>query len=137
MTESRDASMAEVRASADVLLLALAKAEVPDAADAVRNLLRSGGNHFQYLATEIDNMVQTHAISEASLISRIDDAFPGKDTRAHREAHEAWMAREVSRSKLRQAIIEKSLTALVWMLLLGLGTAVWHWVKASISTAAS
>lgn len=132
MTDSRVASMADVRAATDEFIIALDAADLHDVACSVRNLVRSRDAHSQHLASEIDDMAQAHAVTTSAFTKRLDDAFPGKDARAHREAHEAWMGREARRAKLSQAIIEKSLIGLFWMVLLGLGTAVWQWVKASV-----
>lgn len=62
------------------------------------------------------------------------DAFPGGDVDGHRRYHQQLIASGEQRLKLRQAIIEKTLTSLVWAAMVGLAFAVWEWAKAHIKT---
>ena len=54
------------------------------------------------------------------------------DSPQHEDEHQyirLAMAREEKRSKLYDAIIEKSLASLVWSCLVGLGFAIWTYLK--------
>lgn len=59
-------------------------------------------------------------------------AFPDSDLRGHREYHDALIASAQQRVKLRQAVIEKSLTALIWAGLVWISIAVWNAFKHSL-----
>lgn len=47
----------------------------------------------------------------------------------HHDYVEIVLQREAERSALRRAVIEKSLGGLVWSAILGLGAAVWSYLK--------
>ena len=54
------------------------------------------------------------------------------------DTHEPMMKviieRELSRKKLRDAVIEKTLAGLVWAGIVFLAMAVWHWLKTNLSS---
>jgi len=60
-------------------------------------------------------------------------AFPGGDHDGHRRYHDLIIERETQRIKLRQAIIEKTLSGLVWMALCAVGLAIWHYFLNAVS----
>lgn len=54
------------------------------------------------------------------------------DVDKHRRQHEfldALMEREARRAAVQQAIIEKSLAGLVWSAMVGIGLAVWQYLR--------
>lgn len=55
-------------------------------------------------------------------------AFPADDVDGHRRYHELLIEHEQQRIHLRQAIIEKTLSGLIWMGLVFVGTSVWKYV---------
>ena len=81
-----------------------------------------------------------HAAEEARQINlRFDElkvllesAFPGGDPEEHRRYHNEVMDWMRERRDLWRAIKEKTLTALLWSALVGLGAAVWQTVKAKM-----
>lgn len=53
-------------------------------------------------------------------------AFPGSDFDGHRRYHETIVEMLAERRRLRQAIQEKTISGLVWMMIVGIGLAVWN-----------
>ena len=109
-----------------------------DVANAVANVLNKRDSRF-FEVTEriaenndllrgIGAALEKHVEEEHEMLKKFLGAFPEEDTRAHRDAHQAWIERERKRAALRDAIIEKSLASLVWMGLVALGIAVWHYL---------
>lgn len=60
---------------------------------------------------------------------RFADAFPGGDHVGHCRYHELMIEDIEARSRLRQAVMEKTVAGLVWGLLAGLGIACWQYFK--------
>ncbi len=65
-----------------------------------------------------------HAMGEDKLIESFKEAFPGGDPQGHRSYHDLLIKRAERWEKVQQAIIEKSLTALLWGVFVFIGTAV-------------
>jgi hypothetical protein len=61
-------------------------------------------------------------------------AFPGGDPAEHRRYHDEVIEFMQERRKLWRSIQEKSLTGLVWLLIVGVGTAVWQFLKSKLGT---
>ena len=61
--------------------------------------------------------------------------FPGKDADSHRRYHETMIEELAERRKLRMAIQEKTISGLVWALVLGLAWAIWHEVLRQLGVA--
>ena len=59
-------------------------------------------------------------------VDTIEEAFPAGDFSGHRRAHQALIDDVESRKKLRQAIIEKTISGLIWSGILWIGLAAWH-----------
>lgn len=89
------------------------------------------------LMRRIENRVEQ---IEARLIAHINDevqqirdvmidAFPEGDTRAHREAHKAWIQELNDRRELRKKIIEKLATGGAWGTILAIIALGWYWLK--------
>ena len=71
---------------------------------------------------------------EERIIERVGAGFPldeegNPDFAGHRKYHELLMETQRERLKLYRAIIEKSLTALVWALFIFVGSALWNHVQ--------
>lgn len=60
------------------------------------------------------------------LSETVKKAFPAGDIEGHRRYHEVMIADLESRKKLTQAILEKTISGLVWSIIVGLSLAVWH-----------
>jgi len=69
-----------------------------------------------------------HELSEDVKVmsETITKAFPAGDIDGHRRYHEVMIADIESRKKLTQAIIEKTISGLIWSLVVGLGYSIWH-----------
>jgi len=61
-------------------------------------------------------------------------AVPGGDFDGHRRYHDLVIERETQRIKLRQAIIEKTLTGLVWMGLCAIGLSIWQYFLSAVAS---
>lgn len=67
------------------------------------------------------------------LKDEINKGYPGEDKEGHRRYHEQVIEREAQKVRLRNAIIEKTLTGLVWMMLCSVGIAIWQYFVNSIT----
>ena len=67
-----------------------------------------------------------HMAREENRLDELVSAFPGGDARGHREYHEALISATQQRVRLREAIIEKSLSALIWLGLVWIGYSLWQ-----------
>jgi hypothetical protein len=59
---------------------------------------------------------------------RVDDlykAFPANDLEGHRRAHEAMIEDINTRKRLTEVIREKTISGLIWLGIVAIGTAVW------------
>lgn len=63
---------------------------------------------------------------------RFAEAFPGGDHVGHCRYHALMIEDIDSRKRLRQAVIEKTISGLVWALVVAAGIAVWTWFKAQV-----
>lgn len=61
-------------------------------------------------------------------VEAVERGFIQGDYDGHRRAHEAMMELVLERRKLRMAIQEKTISGLVWAVILGMGYAVWNYV---------
>lgn len=73
--------------------------------------------------------IQDNMKIDKSLVENLSAGFPGDDPRGHREAHEAWIQREMLNKELKKSIIDKSLVALIWAVLAFIAKSVWENVK--------
>jgi len=60
--------------------------------------------------------------------------FPGGDPEEHRRYHQEVIEFMQERRQLWRSIREKTLTGLVWAGAVGLGTMIWHYVKAKLGS---
>lgn len=58
---------------------------------------------------------------------RFAEAFPGADHVGHCRYHTLMIEDIDSRKKLRQAVVEKTISGLVWGAVVGIGAAVWNY----------
>lgn len=58
---------------------------------------------------------------------RFADAFPGGDHVGHCRYHDLMIEDINSRKKLRQAVMEKTISGLVWAAVVGAGVAIWNY----------
>lgn len=62
-------------------------------------------------------------------VNKMRDAFPNEDYDGHRRAHKALIEDVEARKRLVQAIREKTISGLVWMAIIALGTLLWTGMK--------
>lgn len=74
-------------------------------------------------------IIEDHMKGEDHLLREFKNAFPEGDATGHRAYHDTVMKELERRAKFRDAVIEKSLAGLVWMMLVAFGTAVWQYIK--------
>lgn len=77
------------------------------------------------IAQKLDAMEKRHDTSEAA-IALINRAFPAGDTDGHRRYHELIIENTAEKRRLRMAVQEKTISALIWAAIAGIGVAVWH-----------
>lgn len=63
---------------------------------------------------------------------RFAEAFPGGDHVGHCRYHTLMIEDIEARKRLRQAILEKTLSGLIWSGVVGLAAAAWFYLKAQI-----
>lgn len=66
-------------------------------------------------------------------VSKMRSAFPDGDPAGHCAYHLIIIEREKQRIKLRQAIIEKTLSGLIWMAIVFLGASVWKYFVSAVT----
>lgn len=82
----------------------------------------SGGAFASQLEASIHELSQDVKV----LSDTVKKAFPAGDIEGHRRYHEVMISDLESRKKLTQAILEKTLSGLVWAAVVGIGMLVWH-----------
>jgi len=60
---------------------------------------------------------------------RFAEAFPGADHVGHCRYHDLMIEGIDAKKRLREAIMQKTIAGLVWGAMIGLGLAVWQYVK--------
>lgn len=65
--------------------------------------------------------------------SRLLDAFPAGDTEGHRRYHELQMQLLEERRRLRIAVQEKTISGLVWGLMVFIALAAWAYFKTLVT----
>lgn len=94
----------------------------------------------EHIDARIKQRLDEHSQEEAKrmdarfdeLKSLLTSAFPGGDPDEHRRYHDEAIEFMRERRELWKSIREKSLTALVWAAIVGLGSAVWHYLRVKI-----
>lgn len=74
---------------------------------------------------------------EKLVSDHINKAFPGADADGHRRAHEAMIQLAEEKRRLRVAIQEKTLSALVWGAIIALALALWTKLRLTLGLPAS
>lgn len=69
---------------------------------------------------------------QADMDKRFAEAFPGGDHVGHCRYHTLMIEEIDSRKKLTQAVKEKTISGLVWAVVVAGGLAMWAWLKAEI-----
>lgn len=81
---------------------------------------------------DTNELIQQLALEVAKLREQIESAFPDGDVAGHCAYHELLMEKERRRIQLYDAIIEKTLGALVWAVIVGGAAIVWNYLKMEI-----
>ncbi len=69
---------------------------------------------------------------QATMKKDFANAFPGGDAAGHRAYHEMVKEDLAERKRMRKAITEKSVAGLIWAIIVWIGAAIWHEVKARL-----
>jgi len=69
---------------------------------------------------------------EVSLENKLNDGFPNKDPLGHRLHHEKAILNARQKNELREKVIEKVVTGLIWAAILGVGLLVNGWLRGGI-----
>lgn len=77
-------------------------------------------------ASQLENSIHELSGDVKMLSDTVTKAFPAGDIEGHRRYHEVMIADLESRKKLTQAIIEKTVSGLIWSAVVGIGIAVWY-----------
>lgn len=83
----------------------------------------------QYDQAVTREQLETHMKGEEHLISVLTSAFPDGDAERHCRYHKAEIKRLERQERFRDAVIEKSLSSLVWGGIVGLGAVLWQYIK--------
>ena len=68
------------------------------------------------------------------LEKRFAEAFPGGDHVGHCRYHTLMIEDIDSRKRLRHAVMEKTISGLVWAIVVAAGIALWTWFKAQVKS---
>lgn len=82
----------------------------------------------QELARALEEV--NRAIHELSRL--VKAGFPNDDPHGHRRVHEGYIEEAEARKKLKAAVLEKTLSGVLWTGMAGLGMALWETVKAAV-----
>jgi hypothetical protein len=66
---------------------------------------------------------------QKDLERRFAEAFPGGDHVGHCRYHQLMIEDIDAKKRLREAIVQKTIAGLVWGAMIGLGIAVWQYIK--------
>lgn len=100
----------------------------PEVARVLHSILTVQKQTLSEIAEIKTNMGQMTSAVSAD-VERVLRAFPSEDTDGHRRFHETMIESLEERRRLRRAIQEKTIAGLLWAALVGLGLAVWDYVK--------
>lgn len=96
----------------------------------------------RHIDTRISVLLEEHAEKETAMINRrfdelerlLKSGYPGGDPDSHRRAHEEQIEYIRERRMLWRSVREKTITALIWAMLVGIGAAVWQSIKAKLGS---
>lgn len=80
------------------------------------------------LLTRIEEM-ETRQIEQQTLLNDLRGAFVDGDLEGHRRYHQTMIELLEERRRLSAAVKEKTISGLVWVIILAVGTALWEEVK--------
>lgn len=89
-------------------------------------------NGEQPIAEDHEDRISTLERWRLEMDERFADAFPGGDHVGHCRYHELMIEQIEERRRLRQAILEKTISGLIWSAIVGGAAAVWFYLKAQI-----
>jgi len=75
----------------------------------------------------LDRMESNEAARDIKM-DEVFNAFPGKDADAHRRFHEAIIENTLEKKRLRAAIMEKTISGLVWSIIVGVAICIWDYL---------
>jgi len=77
----------------------------------------------------MDQRVEDLERRQVDMERRFAEAFPGGDHIGHCRYHDLMIEDIAAKTRLRQAVMEKTIGGLVWGMIVGLGVALWQYVK--------
>lgn len=78
------------------------------------------------------DLAELRLVRHDERIADIASAFPNGDTEGHRRYHQTMIEILEERRRLRVAIQEKTISGLVWALMVFIGLAAWHYIKTNL-----
>lgn len=96
----------------------------------------------RHIDERIKQRLEEHANSESLMINHrfdtlealIKSGFPGGDPSEHKRYHEEVIEFMRERRELWKSIREKTLTALLWSMIVAGGAAIWQYIKTKLGT---
>ena len=82
--------------------------------------------------SKTEKNLESHIVQTNTKIENIQKGFPGGDPESHRRYHETQISILEEKRKLRQAISEKTISGIIWSLIVFLGVAIWTAIKHQI-----
>lgn len=76
--------------------------------------------------------VEKQQESISKILEKIMSAFPDGDVEGHRRYHRLMIERTEEVRRLRAAIQEKTISGLLWSLMVFIGVTIWHYLKAKL-----
>lgn len=82
---------------------------------------------------QVLKQIDEHAVQTNDRLGSMEDkldkivgAFPAEDFSGHKRYHETIIEMLAERRRLRTAIQEKTISGLIWLIIVGIGLAVWN-----------
>lgn len=81
---------------------------------------------------DVEQRVENLERFQLDMERRFAEAFPGGDHLGHCRYHELMIEDIEAKKRLRRAVMERTVSGLVWGAVIGIGVAVWQYVKGLI-----
>ncbi len=95
--------------------------------EAIQNLIDGQ----EQILTKLDD-IEKENLANKNQIENIVKAFPNNDYEGHRRYHQTLIDILEEKRKLRIAIQEKTLSGLIWWLLIFFGLSAWEYIKSKV-----
>lgn len=84
------------------------------------------------MSAEIEERVEELERFQADYQERFEKAFPGGDFEGHRRYHELLKERNEEIRRLRRAVLEKTISGLLWAAIVAIGIGLLEWLRQEI-----